>query len=164
MTPGILNWLAEIKHHVLPKPSILEIGSRNCNGTPRRVFREFTEYVGTDMVAGRGVDIVISSHDLLTLFKDRTFELVICCETLEHDNKPWLTIQNMQALVADGQILIVTAPTNGFPEHKYPKDYWRFMPDAFQDVVFEGFKILDLRTVPDIVGDLCICGIGRKNG
>lgn len=48
-----------------PCPSILEIGSRNVSGITRRdLFSHCVDYVGFDVLAGDGVDIVGDAHKL----------------------------------------------------------------------------------------------------
>jgi len=57
---------------------------------------------------------------------------------------------------------MVSTPTFGFPLHRYPKDYFRFGEDAYQDFIFDGFDILRLEEVQDTLGNPILCCIGRK--
>src|ERR1035438_9213506 len=100
MTPAILSWLRAIRPLLPDKLTILEVGSLNVNGSPRSVFLDHTEYVGIDVIAGMGVDVVLDAHNLLLHFKDQKFNVVICCEMLEHDNNPMVTADQMRELVA----------------------------------------------------------------
>jgi len=52
--------------------------------------------IGIDMRPGACVDIQMNAHDLLTKFEPNTFDCVICFDTLEHDDKFWLTVDNMK--------------------------------------------------------------------
>jgi SAM-dependent methyltransferase len=163
MTPQILEWIAGAKARHIGKPKrVLEVGSLDVNGSPRPIFSDAEEYIGVDQSSGRSVDLVCSAHDLLEYFKE-PFDLIMCCEMLEHDDQPLLTIRNIRSLLKKGSYLLVTSPANGFPEHRYPKDYWRLMPDAYKDIVFGGLSLIDFQTLPDPRGDPCHCSLGRKD-
>jgi SAM-dependent methyltransferase len=142
VTPHILNWLQTVKGRWSSSPaSILEIGSRDVNGSPRSVWTGCQRYIGVDLEAGPGVDVVADAH---TLDLQEQFGLILCCEMLEHDTDPMATVAACRRHLSPGGILIITTPANGFPDHKYPKDYWRFMPDAYADLFFVGMNILEV--------------------
>ena len=163
MTPSILTWLKSIKRYLPDSPSVLEVGSYNINGTPRTVFTNCESYVGVDRTAGPGVDLVLDAHSLSDYFKEQRFGIVICCEMLEHDSNPLLTVEQMTSLIDTGGFMIITSPSNGFPEHSYPRDYWRIMPHAYRDLLFVGFQILSEYVAPSKSGSSCICVLGKKN-
>ena len=56
---------------------IIEVGSLNVNGTLRPLIESFKPklYVGTDIVKGRGVDVVCRAEDLLHAFPKSSFDL-----------------------------------------------------------------------------------------
>ena len=54
----------------------LEVGSLNINGTVRNAFNS-DEYIGVDVGAGPGVDIVISGHEY---DNETPFNCCISCE------------------------------------------------------------------------------------
>lgn len=163
MTPQIQNWVKNAKENFIKKPGrVLEIGSKDITGSVREFFADASEYIGTDMERGFGVDVIIDAHDLLKKYKKGSFDIVICCEMLEHDNNPFQTINIMKELVKKGGLLIVTTPTFGFPLHRHPKDYFRYGEDAFREIIFKGFEILKLGEVRDIEGNPTICCIGKK--
>ncbi len=89
-------------------------------------------------------------------------DVVICCEMLEHCRFFWRALTTLHMSVRPGGHLIITTPTFGFPLHRYPKDYWRFGEDAYREVFFEGFELLDIQEVRDVAGQPCLCAIGRK--
>jgi SAM-dependent methyltransferase len=156
MTHYILQWLQGVRVRFVREPlgSVLEIGSCIVNGSARSVFGDAKRYVGVDCVAGDGVDTVADSHDLEL---PEQFDVVLCCEMLEHDRDPLATIATCRRHLAPAGLLIVTTPGNGFPEHRFPRDYWRLMPDAMEDIAFDGMEVLCLET---IVGPT-VCGVGR---
>ena len=49
----------------------------------------------------------------------------------------------MREVLCAGGYLIVTTPANGVPLHAYPKDYWRILPDAYRELIFEGMVIVE---------------------
>lgn len=62
---------------VEPSPAILEIGSRNVTGVTRRhLFPHCSEYVGFDVLAGDGVDIVGDAHKLSGSFSPDQFDFI----------------------------------------------------------------------------------------
>ena len=109
---------------------VLEVGSREVNGKIRDLFEE-TEYIGIDMIAGDGVDKVINGHDLESHFTEGEFDLVLCLETLEHDEEFWETVKGMKWVLKKGGWLIITMPGTHHSTHDWPGDYWRPMRDGF---------------------------------
>jgi hypothetical protein len=58
-----------------------------------------------------------------------------------------------------GGFLIISTPTIGFPYHPYPKDYFRYTKDAYVDILFRRFEILEISGVSDNLsypGVVCI--------
>ena len=158
LTPGIQGWVARVTQQFCPKPGrVLEVGSLDVNGGVRGSFAAATQYIGIDQEAGEGVDTVLDAHEILAWYGDKVFDTIVCCEMLEHDREPWITIRNMQEALRVGGLLIVSSPIYTFGVHRFPKDYWRLGEDTYRDLVFEGFEILDLSEVPS-----SWCGIGRK--
>ncbi|EKD53462.1 MAG: type 11 methyltransferase [uncultured bacterium] len=125
-----LRAAVEIVCSVIEKPDkILEVGSRqavnqNEMADMRRLFVG-SKFVGLDMQAGPGVDIVANGDRLP--FPDRSFDLILCLETFEHAGKPWLVAAEMERVVKTDGIVIVSGQQN-FPIHKHPADYFRFTP------------------------------------
>ena len=157
MTPHIIQWLAKQASKI--KGRVLEVGSYNVNGSPRCVIQA-QEYIGVDMAPGPGVDIVCNAHDLIERFGRESFDVVISCEMIEHDSDPAKSVEAMRAVLKPGGLLVITSPANGFPEHRFPKDYFRFMPDYYRDVLFKGMESVELCTVGG--KEKCTCVIGTK--
>lgn len=168
MTPEIIYWLRDIREVFPFAPGrVLEVGSRDVtadkNGSPRPLFKDATEYIGIDMEAGQGVDRVMSAEEIDYSFELFSFDTVICCEMLEHDINFLGTLSCIGQVLKQGGHLIITTPTFGFPLHRFPKDYWRFGEDAFREVFFAGFDLLNLMHLDDKAGkSLTLAGIGRK--
>lgn len=100
-----------------PRRRVLEIGSRDVNGSIRRLFIDAERYVGLDVAEGMGVDVAGMPADYA---KDHAgeFDTVVCLETLEHDPDPHATIRAARMALDDaGGLLIVTAAAPGRKPH-----------------------------------------------
>lgn len=112
------------------KPScILEIGSRqavNQNELAdfRNLFRE-SKFTGLDLQKGPGVDMVASAEKLP--FADKSFDLVLCLETLEHAERPWLIAAEIDRVLKPHGIAVISSPQNQ-ALHLHPSDYFRYTP------------------------------------
>lgn len=93
---------------------VLEIGSRNINGSPRHLCANARAYVGIDRVVGRGVDVVC---DAAAYQADVSFDLVICAEVLEHAADPAAVITCAWRSLAPGGVLVLTAAGEGREPH-----------------------------------------------
>lgn len=164
MTPQIQNWVKTASKKFIPKPGrVLEIGSKDITGNVREFFSGAQDYIGTDMERGFNVDVIIDAHHLLKKYKPGSFDTLLCFEMLEHDREFWTTIQVMHKLIKKGGYLLISTPTFGFPLHRHPKDYFRYGEDAFREIFFKGFKVLELKEVKDDYGNPAICCIGKKS-
>lgn len=103
---------------------VLELGSRNVNGSVRDLLPTARSYVGMDIEAGPGVDVVGDANEIP--LGDETFDLVICTEMLEHDEFPEKSFAEIARVLRPDGVLILTTRSLGFPTHDYPSDYWRF--------------------------------------
>lgn len=108
--------------------NILDIGSRDVNGTLRSVKPAHAGYLGVDMQAGPGVDLVVDDPHALP-FAEQSFHVVVSTSCLEHDPMFWLTFAEMVRVVKAGGLIYINAPSNGL-YHGYPFDHWRFYPDS----------------------------------
>lgn len=163
MTPQIKQWVAQCvaTGRVPRQGEILEIGSRNVNGGVRELF-DPEHYFGVDMHSGPGVDWVGDATKFLELRRPDQYDLVICLETLEHVPRFWEIIGGVRRVLKPDGAFLVSVPTTGFPEHRFPVDCYRFMADAFAYVFFEGMRIMEINTVKDDLGFPCLVGLGRK--
>jgi SAM-dependent methyltransferase len=127
MHDSVMNWVGDaVQTWMLAAMDTLEVGSYDVNGSVRGLFRG--PYIGVDMREGPGVDVVAEGHTLP--FEKARFECVVATELLEHDAAFWLTLGEIARVLQPGGHLLVTTRGNGFGEHGYPYDYWRFMPNA----------------------------------
>lgn len=119
---------------------IVEVGSKQEEGqldiADFRPFFPNSKYVGLDMRPGAGVDMVTNANNLP--FKDNSVDLVLCLETFEHADKPWLLAEEIQRVVKKTGTVIVSSQQN-FPIHKHPSDYFRYTPYGLS-ILFEKLK------------------------
>lgn len=105
---------------------VLEVGSLDVNGSTRNY--DFLgsgvkwidlignpEYVGIDIVAGKGVDFEMNAHDIM--FKDDYFDLVICVNTLEHDDDVVASLKEMKRVCKKGGLILLSVPNETVPKH-----------------------------------------------
>ena len=125
---------------------VLELGSLNVNGTARDVLKS-SVYIGIDLQQGKDVDIQMNAHDILKNFGVAYFDVVVNMNMLEHDDRFWDTMNQVNQVLKVGGFQVFCVPTFDFPIHRYPKDYWRFGEDAVREVIFNGYEIVAYKEV-----------------
>lgn len=121
----------------------LDVGSFDINGSVRRVIgHKVQRFIGIDMREGPGVDVVMNGHDIIPRYTEESFDLITCCETLEHDDQFWLTVENMRKALKPGGWLFISTPSIYFFPHDFPSDYYRFTPQVYTDVFFKDYEDL----------------------
>jgi SAM-dependent methyltransferase len=121
-------------------------------------------YIGVDMRPGPNVDIVMNGHDLTKFFEPCSFDLVICFDTLEHDDKFWLTVYEMRKVVKSGGWMVIGVPGQNTPLHDHPGDYWRFMQESMGLWFYDFVELFFQEQKDDIAHQFTdeIVGRGRK--
>jgi SAM-dependent methyltransferase len=151
---SVLSWLeATVARERLAEAVTLEIGAYDVNGSARQFFQG--SYVGLDMRAGPGVD-VLGLGDALP-FASGAFEAVVCTEVLEHDRRPWRTIAEAARLLRSGGALLCSArgydQRGCFPVHEYPDDLWRFSLEGARVLTDDaGLRVVELVADPQCPG------------
>ena len=110
--------------------TVLDVGSYDVNGTYRDIFLPPWKYTGCDVSSGPNVDLVMENEYSVPA-PEQAFDLVICGNTLEHIRNPFIAMQEMARLTS--KLLIIGAPFI-HPEHRYPLDCWRFLPDGMREL------------------------------
>jgi SAM-dependent methyltransferase len=118
--------------------SILEIGSKDVNGSLRAAAPPSAIYTGVDIEPGPGVDILVAAGSAIP-FPDESFDLVLASSVFEHDIFWWKTLEEMFRVCKSSGFVYVSAPSNG-PVHRHPLDLFRFYPDASLSMVEIGRK------------------------
>ncbi len=136
-----LREAVEIVIKTLPKAKkVLEIGSKqeknqNEVANLRGLFSD-SSFIGVDMRPGSGVDVVANAQKLP--FKNGAFDLVLCLETLEHCDHPWLVTAEIERVLGKSGVAIVSSQQN-FPIHMHHSDYFRYTPSGLR-VLFNKLK------------------------
>lgn len=110
---------------------VLDVGSLDVNGT----FRPLVEdrgwsYTGLDVCDGRNVDVV-TEDPFAYPFENGAFDVVISGSTMEHVTEIWRWVPELARVLAPGGWLALHTHWS-FPEHRYPIDCWRILPDGMQ--------------------------------
>jgi SAM-dependent methyltransferase len=108
--------------------TVIDIGSQDVNGSLHEVTPAHFKYVGVDMVAGKGVDIVLDDPYNLPL-ESESADVVICSSCFEHSEMFWLLFLEIMRILKPTGLFYLNAPSNG-AFHRYPVDCWRFYPDS----------------------------------
>ena len=107
-----MDWVAA---HATDEPvSVLDIGGRDTNGSPRHLFPNATAYRVLDLADGPDVDVVA---DAASWVPDREYDRVISTELFEHTpDWPRICLTAFKAL-APGGMFVATMAKTGRPPH-----------------------------------------------
>lgn len=92
---------------------VLEIGSYIVNGTIRPLF-DGSVYWGIDLRPGPGVDEVA---DGATFGEDASYDIVVCCEALEHYPDVKRVVSNVARILKPGGYFIATVASEKRTPH-----------------------------------------------
>lgn len=112
----------------LSQGTVVDIGSKDFNGSIRSVCPGHLKYIGVDFDPGPGVDVVIDDPYKLP-FEDGSADVVVSNSTLEHSEFFWLLFLEVIRILKPTGLFYLNVPSNG-PFHRYPVDCWRFYPDS----------------------------------
>jgi SAM-dependent methyltransferase len=148
---------------------VLEVGSLNINGTVRLLFSDrerFPQYVGVDIRTGPGPGVDVQAKASELPFPDESFDCVVSTETLEHDSRFWISVQEFARVLRPYGNLLLTTCGNGYPWHQHPNDYWRFLPEGLYALLgWAGLSIVEAGG-PEVhnVGALGVYALAVKVG
>jgi hypothetical protein len=136
---GDVNQIEWVRRHIdRARPPFLEIGSKNYGAVSmdyRTLFAGRGQFLGTDMEAGDGVDVVAdltADFDKLPQpLRTTKFRTILCMSVMEHVRDIYKFATNFRRLLADDGIAFVSVPWV-WRFHGYPSDYWRFSPEALK--------------------------------
>lgn len=100
-----------------------------------------TSYTTFDAVPGAGIDVV---GDVLDApFAGDSFDTVISTQVLEHVEKPWVMVREINRILKKGGFCILTAPFL-VPYHADPHDYFRYTTEGLKSLFKNsGFEIAE---------------------
>lgn len=146
------NYLVTKVHDNL---NILDLGSMNINGTYRTILnsnKNKWKYIGVDMEAGNGVDIVLINAYKWEEIQSDSIDVLISGQVFEHIEYFWIIILEVFRVLKPGGICCIIAPGAG-EVHKYPVDCWRFYPDGFSAIAkFAQLNVIKIETQWESLG------------
>lgn len=98
-------FIAMAAHRFGPFDSVLDLGGRDVNGSPRSLFPG-AKYLAVDIVAGPGVDVVA---DATTYRPEERFDLTLCAEVFEHVPDPDGFVATAWGSLKPGGLFLITA-------------------------------------------------------
>lgn len=146
--PGAARFVQrQVKLHDVSGRRVLEVGSNDPNAVVRSIVEPLqpADYIGVDVAAGAGVDMVCPAERLLDQFGPGSFDLVVSTEVLEHVRDWRLVVHNLKGVLCDGGLLVATTRSRGFEFHGYPLDFWRYQPEDIQAI----FGDLDIEALEE---------------
>jgi len=132
-----------------------------------------------------GFKILKGDANHMGCFENDRFDIVLCNALLEHDKYFWKTVEEIKRVTKPGGLVVIgtpgyaylrgesrvksyakripglrhfdlfTAATVTYEIHNFPGDYYRFSPQTFREVFFDGMDAVEIRTImlpPRIVG------------
>lgn len=132
-------WSFCSKHKNKIAGEVLEVGSRDINGTIRSVL---PITIGIDFIKGEGVDRVMNVGALLDEFGADYFDCVVSCDALEHIEDWDAAWRNIWGVLKPGGVALLTMAGPWKGRHGCPDDYHRMPLNDFVRV-FGQNKVLD---------------------
>lgn len=168
-----ITFVREVYPSLFKQRRCLEVGSLDINGSARQFF-EACDYIGIDVMHGKGVDVAAKGQDFPS--PANAFDTVISCECMEHNpdyEKTWL---NMIRVMRPDGLMIMTCATLGRQQHGTRKSDPKSSPltvqmgqDHYRNLVPEDFSFIQLDHffsrhaffIDHSHADLLFMGIGR---
>lgn len=158
---------------------VLEIGALPSKRSllASRSLASASERVGLNLdepSAFEDFEILKGNANNMHMFRDGSFDCVVCNAVLEHDRHFWKSLSEIRRVLSAGGLMILGAPSyrNLLPRgiarlakgrnpvsrflrdgavcyriHNDPGDYYRFSEQAFREVLFEGFRDVVVETM-----------------
>ena len=121
---------------------ILDVG---CGNKPYQFWvdpHKVDHYLGLDVVACEGVDIVVTSNEMWGVVDNR-FDGVLMTQSLEHLEHVEHTLKEVKRVLKPSGYLLITVPFL-YPEHGAPYDFRRFTTFGLKNLLEQDYEILDL--------------------
>ena len=123
---------------------LIEVGSYDVNGSLRHLVQLLNpaEYVGLDIEAGPGVDVICEAEKMVEKFGPNSFDVVISSNALEHMRYWREAVSNIKNICKPQGLIFIIVPAQ-IPFHGYPHDYWRYSLEDIKNI-FADCEILQL--------------------
>jgi SAM-dependent methyltransferase len=119
-----MEWIA--KHATDDEVSVLDLGGRDINGSPRHLWPNATVYMCLDIRPGEGVDIVADAADWDP--DGPHWDVVVAAEIFEHTARwPEICRTAYRACEPGGRFIVTTAGP-GRPPHSAVDGLFRLLP------------------------------------
>ncbi len=108
---------------------VIEVGARGLYGGYRAIAElhgGVREYIGVDIAAGPGVDVVCDAVELTDRFGPGSFDVVIATELIEHVRDYRAVVSQLKGVCRPGGLIVLTTRSRGYVYHAAPFDFWRF--------------------------------------
>ena len=133
----------------------LDVGAYDVNGTYRPLVQgRGWLYTGLDVAPGPNVDVVTEDPYRFPLADD-SFDVVLSGSTMEHVAAIWRWIPELVRVLRPGGALAIVTHWQ-FPQHRYPVDCWRIMPDGMRYLFDETGRLgryeIEIASPYDIAG------------
>lgn len=153
----------KICNETLPiKEPIYEFGALQVSGQfgDLRPFFSNKKYIGSDIVQGPGVDIILDLHNIN--LPDGSAGTALLMDTIEHVEYPRIAIKEIHRVLEPNGLLIMSSHT--FARiHNHPNDYWRFTPEGFRSLL-QGFSSVLISSTGDQRCPDAVVAIAYKHG
>lgn len=122
---------------------VLDVGGADVNGSYRDLFDNRFTYDAADLEDRPDVSVVLDDPYRIPL-DDRSVDLVLSGQMLEHCEFFWLQFREMMRVLRPDGYLFLIAPSAG-PIHRYPVDCYRFYPDSYRALARDaGCHLIDV--------------------
>lgn len=114
----------------------------DINGSYRTLYSHpVFDYVGLDLKAGPGVDVVSDSPYHYPL-PDDSADIVLCGQMLANCEFFWEAFKEMLRVAKPGAFVVLIVPSKGFMR-RFPLDCYRFLPDSMPALArYSGCRLL----------------------
>jgi len=118
-----MQWITE--HATTESVTVLDLGGRDVNGSPRDLWPNATKYTVVDILPGDGVDFVA---DAATFDPGWQYDVICAAEIFEHTANWPAICRNAYKLLNPAGRFIVTTAGPGRPPHSMHDGLFRLLP------------------------------------
>ena len=159
-----MSWLSEQAAGLQGVDTVIDLGGRNINGSPRGLWPS-AEWTVVDLHPGPGVDVVADCRDWAP---EEKVDLVVCAEVLEHTDDVPGVLDSAASWLTQGGTLLITAAADPRAPHSHHdggplqpgEHYANVTEQALQEALSVGWY--DPEVVIDRVHGDIYCRVQRR--